>query len=198
MAFRRGEPRVCHRQGADAAGGRMRGTPRSPLDAWNSRDPNRVSLAYTEDSRWRNRSEFITDHVRYPLWFFVSCYRHHDNAIPRCPCAVASDWIGSRGRVPSVRSAPLSNGACGSSQCADVTRRHKRPPMCVPDGLVRDLRQARCVSEHLFARQLAGGQHGRARSISHRRTSPILAPEDSLTATSAPRTHMPKLGRVSA
>ena len=28
-------------------------------DAWNSRDPNRVSLAYTEDSRWRNRAEFI-------------------------------------------------------------------------------------------------------------------------------------------
>ena len=24
-------------------------------DAWNSRDPHRVSLAYTEDSRWRNR-----------------------------------------------------------------------------------------------------------------------------------------------
>jgi len=28
-------------------------------DAWNSRDPQRVSLAYSEDSRWRNRSEFI-------------------------------------------------------------------------------------------------------------------------------------------
>ena len=27
-------------------------------DAWNTRDPVRVSLAYTEDSRWRNRSEF--------------------------------------------------------------------------------------------------------------------------------------------
>ena len=27
-------------------------------DAWNSRDPTRVSLAYTPDSRWRNRSEF--------------------------------------------------------------------------------------------------------------------------------------------
>ena len=27
-------------------------------DGWNSRDPVRVSLAYTEDSRWRNRSEF--------------------------------------------------------------------------------------------------------------------------------------------
>jgi len=29
-------------------------------DAWNSRDPDRVALAYTEDSVWRNRSEFIT------------------------------------------------------------------------------------------------------------------------------------------
>lgn len=28
-------------------------------DAWNSRDPHRVSLAYSEDSRWRNRAEFI-------------------------------------------------------------------------------------------------------------------------------------------
>jgi nuclear transport factor 2 (NTF2) superfamily protein len=27
-------------------------------DAWNSRDPQRVALAYTPDSRWRNRSEF--------------------------------------------------------------------------------------------------------------------------------------------
>ncbi len=28
-------------------------------DAWNTRDPQRVSLAYTIDSRWRNRSEFL-------------------------------------------------------------------------------------------------------------------------------------------
>ena len=28
-------------------------------DAWNSRDPARVVLAYSEDSRWRNRSEFL-------------------------------------------------------------------------------------------------------------------------------------------
>jgi len=28
-------------------------------DAWNSRDPERVALAYTEDSRWRNRDEFF-------------------------------------------------------------------------------------------------------------------------------------------
>jgi nuclear transport factor 2 (NTF2) superfamily protein len=29
-------------------------------DAWNSRDPSRVALAYTEDSIWRNRAEFVT------------------------------------------------------------------------------------------------------------------------------------------
>ena len=29
-------------------------------DGWNSRDPQRVAQAYTIDSRWRNRSEFIT------------------------------------------------------------------------------------------------------------------------------------------
>ncbi len=28
-------------------------------DAWNSRDPSRVSLAYTIDSKWRNRADFI-------------------------------------------------------------------------------------------------------------------------------------------
>lgn len=29
-------------------------------DAWNTRDPEKVSLAYTHDSVWRNRSEFLT------------------------------------------------------------------------------------------------------------------------------------------
>jgi nuclear transport factor 2 (NTF2) superfamily protein len=29
-------------------------------DAWNSRDPERVALSYSEDSAWRNRSEFLT------------------------------------------------------------------------------------------------------------------------------------------
>jgi len=29
-------------------------------DAWNARDPEKVALAYTVDSRWRNRSEFVS------------------------------------------------------------------------------------------------------------------------------------------
>ncbi|MFO1037812.1 MAG: nuclear transport factor 2 family protein [Geminicoccaceae bacterium] len=33
---------------------------RAAEDAWNGRDPAKVALAYTPDSRWRNRSEFFT------------------------------------------------------------------------------------------------------------------------------------------
>ena len=32
---------------------------RAAEDAWNTRDPERVALAYTEDSKWRNRDEFF-------------------------------------------------------------------------------------------------------------------------------------------
>jgi nuclear transport factor 2 (NTF2) superfamily protein len=32
---------------------------RAAEDAWNSRDPERVALAYTPESRWRNRAEFF-------------------------------------------------------------------------------------------------------------------------------------------
>jgi uncharacterized protein len=32
---------------------------RAAEDAWNTRDPQRVALAYTEDSQWRNRAEFF-------------------------------------------------------------------------------------------------------------------------------------------
>src|SRR3954453_10684611 len=39
---------------------------RAAEDAWNSRDPDRVTLAYTEDSAWRNRGEFLAgrDQIR--------------------------------------------------------------------------------------------------------------------------------------
>lgn len=33
---------------------------RAAEDAWNSREPEKVALAYSEDSRWRNRAEFVT------------------------------------------------------------------------------------------------------------------------------------------
>ena len=39
-------------------------------DAWNSRDPERVSLAYSEDSVWRNRDTFV--HGRAEIVAFLS------------------------------------------------------------------------------------------------------------------------------
>lgn len=33
---------------------------RAAEDGWNTREPQRVSMAYTEQSRWRNRAEFVT------------------------------------------------------------------------------------------------------------------------------------------
>ncbi|MBR9824815.1 MAG: nuclear transport factor 2 family protein [Alphaproteobacteria bacterium] len=33
---------------------------RKAENAWNTRDPHKVALAYTEDSQWRNRDEFLT------------------------------------------------------------------------------------------------------------------------------------------
>lgn len=43
---------------------------RAAEDAWNSRDPVRVSLAYTEDSQWRNRDRFI--HGRAEIQKFLT------------------------------------------------------------------------------------------------------------------------------
>jgi nuclear transport factor 2 (NTF2) superfamily protein len=33
-------------------------------DAWNTRNPEQVALAYTEDSRWRNRAEFLVGRAK--------------------------------------------------------------------------------------------------------------------------------------
>ena len=43
---------------------------RKAEDAWNSRDPVKVSLAYTPDSAWRNRAEFV--HGRAEIVSFLT------------------------------------------------------------------------------------------------------------------------------
>lgn len=62
-------------------------------DAWNTRDPSRVVLAYSSDSRWRNRAEFVQGHDAITAfltrkWVRELDYRlikevwaHHDNRI---------------------------------------------------------------------------------------------------------------------
>jgi nuclear transport factor 2 (NTF2) superfamily protein len=46
-------------------------------NAWNLRDPEKISLAYTEDSRWRNRSEFI--HGREEIVTFLKRKWAHEH-----------------------------------------------------------------------------------------------------------------------
>jgi uncharacterized protein len=47
-------------------------------DAWNSRDPARVSLAYTEDTEWRNRSSFVHGRAEVVAFLTAKWAREHD------------------------------------------------------------------------------------------------------------------------
>lgn len=47
-------------------------------DAWNSRDPKRVSLAYTKTSRWRNRAEFVSGRAEIEAFLARKWAKEHD------------------------------------------------------------------------------------------------------------------------
>ncbi len=47
-------------------------------DAWNSRDPERVALAYTEDSEWRNRDTFLTGREEIKVFLTIKWEKERD------------------------------------------------------------------------------------------------------------------------
>lgn len=47
-------------------------------DGWNSRDPQRVSLVYTEDSQWRNRHEFPVGRAQIVEFLQIKWQREHE------------------------------------------------------------------------------------------------------------------------
>lgn len=51
---------------------------RAAEDAWNGRDPAKVALAYTEDSRWRNRSEFLNGRAEIAAFLTRKWQREHE------------------------------------------------------------------------------------------------------------------------
>jgi nuclear transport factor 2 (NTF2) superfamily protein len=65
-------------------------------DAWNSRDPQRVSLAYTEDSVWRNRSEFLTGRSAIVALLTRKWEREHDYRLIKELWAFDEDRIAVR------------------------------------------------------------------------------------------------------
>ena len=51
---------------------------RAAEDAWNSRDPARVALAYTLDSRWRNRADFVVGRAAIADFLTRKWQREHN------------------------------------------------------------------------------------------------------------------------
>jgi len=69
---------------------------RAAEDAWNTRDPDRVALAYTEDSRWRNRSQFINGRPEIVAFLTAKWQREHEYRLIKGVWAWDGDRIAVR------------------------------------------------------------------------------------------------------
>jgi nuclear transport factor 2 (NTF2) superfamily protein len=65
-------------------------------DAWNTRDPEKVSLAYTEDSVWRNRDAFVTGRTAIRELLTRKWQRELDYALRKDLWAFEGDRIAVR------------------------------------------------------------------------------------------------------
>ncbi len=65
-------------------------------DAWNSRDPERVALAYTPNSQWRNRDEFITGRGEIRAFLKRKWERERDYVLRKDLWAFGDDRIAVR------------------------------------------------------------------------------------------------------
>ena len=69
---------------------------RAAEDAWNSRDPVRVSLAYSTDSTWRNRDQFVTGRAEIVEFLRQKWQRELDYALRKELCAFRENHIAVR------------------------------------------------------------------------------------------------------
>ncbi|WP_150239894.1 nuclear transport factor 2 family protein [Nocardiopsis quinghaiensis] len=65
-------------------------------DAWNSRDPHRVSLAYSEDSVWRNRDVFLTGRAQIVEFLTAKWERELDYVLRKSLWSFHDDRIAVR------------------------------------------------------------------------------------------------------
>ena len=65
-------------------------------DAWNSRDPERVSLAYSEDSEWRNRDTFLRGRAEIVAFLTAKWRRERDYALRKSLWAFTGNRIAVR------------------------------------------------------------------------------------------------------
>jgi nuclear transport factor 2 (NTF2) superfamily protein len=65
-------------------------------DAWNTRDPAKVAAAYTVDTEWRNRSEFLTGRAEVEAFLTRKWQREHEYALRKALWAFTEDRIAVR------------------------------------------------------------------------------------------------------
>ena len=65
-------------------------------DAWNTRDPERVAAAYTPDTRWRNRDEFLEGREEVVAFLRRKWEREQDYALRKALWAFSDDRIAVR------------------------------------------------------------------------------------------------------
>ena len=65
-------------------------------DAWNTRDPERVAAAYTPDTRWRNRDEFLEGRDEVVAFLRRKWEREQDYALRKALWAFSGDRIAVR------------------------------------------------------------------------------------------------------
>ncbi len=69
---------------------------RAAEDAWNTRDPVKVSLAYTEDTVWRNRNEFLSGRAEVVAFLTRKWERELDYALRKELWAFSDNRIAVR------------------------------------------------------------------------------------------------------
>ncbi|MDQ0587196.1 nuclear transport factor 2 family protein [Variovorax paradoxus] len=65
-------------------------------DAWNTRDPVRVSLAYTPDTEWRNRADFVNGREQVVEFLIRKWEREHDYRLRKTLWAFMDNRIAVR------------------------------------------------------------------------------------------------------
>lgn len=89
-------------------------------DAWNSRDPGRVALAYSEDSQWRNRARFLSGREEIRAFLAEKWNRELDYRLEKTLWAFDSDRIAVRFEY-ECRDASGQCGAATATRCGSST-----------------------------------------------------------------------------
>ena len=93
-------------------------------DGWNSRNPSQVALAYSVDSRWRNRSEFLTGREEIIAFLTRKWTKELEYRLIKELWAFAGNRIDRSGRISNQRHVGFRHApqSPGRGKCAALDR----------------------------------------------------------------------------